>query len=77
MLCAGAGCWIMGFNPFVNLIQLLMGMIYFKEFVEDYGVHGTSPHCNNAAGLTGIDTTMAVFSSIIAIYSAFIVISIL
>ena len=29
--------WLLdyGFNPFVNLIQLLMGMIYFKEFVED------------------------------------------
>ena len=68
--------WLLdyGIQSFVNLIQLLMGMIYFKGFVEDYGVHGTS-HGNNAAGLTGIDTTMAVFSSIIAIYS-FIVISI-
>lgn len=67
---AAGSCILLGFNPFVNLIQLLMGMLFFNAFIEDNGMHASSAHCHSAGGLVGIDPTVAVLTTFVAIISA-------
>ena len=71
---AVGSCAFLGLNPFINLIQLFMGLLYFDDFVADNGMHASSPHCSNAGGLIGIDDAIAALTTFIAIFAAPVVV---
>ena len=68
MLYAAGSCAFLGVHPFVNLIQLFMGLLYIDEFIEGNGLHASSPYCDNAGGLAGVDSAVSIIASLIAIY---------
>ncbi len=62
-------CVVMGCNPFQTFIQLSMGILYVEEFAEDGGIHKSSSFCNDIQGFgTNIDYSMAVITSLLALY---------
>ena len=73
----GLSCLLVAFplhlNPLVKMLQFLMSVLTFSNFLKKYGImHESTEACDNAiAGAPGIDSTLAIFTSLLAWWMLF------
>ena len=61
---------LFGTGPILKLLQLSAGTLQVLEFSKYYGIgHESTPACDKIAGVEGIDTSLAVITSIMMWYS--------
>jgi EF-hand domain pair len=67
LLCLVAGC-LANLNPLLKFLQFVMSVLVFGNFVADNGAHLSSEACDKIAGVLGIDTSLALTTSVMAWY---------